>query len=722
MASPTASEKAPAHRESEAIRGFQKDQEKLIVERVNVILFLGWALTPFFGIIDYILYPQHFSRFIIYRLLAAACCFALYTINRKQRSAFTSFDLGIAAFYIVGLTIIKMILDTGGYGTPYYAGLSLVFLGWCTVLAVPVKLLAVHSLILYAIYVISVLVFVPFRDGSLFLANNMFLASTLAVALIASKVDYQLRFKEYLGRRALEDAQAQLKRYSEQLENLFAKSERNYQVLFDNANEGIFILQNNVIKFCNPRTMDLFGYSQEELGSTPFVELVLEEDRALLFQQQRPQMGDLKRIATTATFRINKKSGDIVWVDMNAVNIEWNEKPGSLVFLRDVTEKKLMEEELVHAQKMEAIGTLAGGIAHDFNNLLMGIVGYTSLILLNTDASDLRYERLKSIEQLVDRGANLTKQLLGFARGGKYEVRPTDPNELVSKSSDLFGRTRQELIIHRKYQTDVYAVDVDRGQIEQVLLNLYVNAWQAMPSGGELYLETKNVTLDKVFCRRHSITHGNYAKISVTDTGVGMDQATQQRIFEPFFTTKEMGRGTGLGLASAYGIVKNHDGLINVSSEVGKGTTFDIYLPASKKEVIVESALSAEVVRSTGTVLLVDDQDMILAVGQEMLKAIGYEVITAQGGKEALEIYEHRGNEIHVVILDMIMPAMSGGETYDKLKAVNPGVKVILSSGYSIDGQATEIIERGCNGFIQKPFNIKELSQKIREVLDAGAS
>ncbi len=704
--------------EQEAITGFRRDQEMLVMERVNVILFLGWALVPFFGIIDYILYPQYSTRFIIYRLIAAACCFALQTINKKKRSGVTSFYLGIAAFYIVGLAIIAMILETGGYGTPYYAGLSLVFLGWCTVLTVPVKLLAAHSLILYAIYILSVVLFLPYKNGPLFLSNNTFLASTLVIGLIASKVSYELRFKEYLGRTALEKAQDQLKCYSEQLEKLFAKSERNYQVLFENANEGIFVLQGNVIQFCNPSTTDLFGYSERELAHIPFVDLVVEEDRGLLSQEQQPHAVNLKTIPTTATFRIAKKSGDMAWVDMNAVNIEWAERPGLLVFLRDVTEKKLMEQELLNAEKMKAIGTLAGGIAHDFNNLLMGILGYVSLLLLNTEDSDPRYAKMSSIEKLVDRGANLTKQLLGFARGGKYEVKPTDPNGLVSQSSDLFGHTRQELTIHRTYEQDAYAVDVDRGQIEQVLLNLYVNAWQAMPSGGELHLETKNVTLDQAFCTRYSLKPGNYVRISVTDTGIGMDQATQQRIFEPFFTTKEMGRGTGLGLASAYGIIKNHNGLITVSSEVGRGTTFDIYLPASEKEAIRETVLSAEVVRSAETVLLVDDQDMILTVGEEMLKAIGYEVVTAQDGTEAVDIYKTRGKEIDIIILDMVMPSMGGGEAFDRLKAFDPGVKVILSSGYSIDGHASEIIERGCSGFIQKPFSISELSQKIREVLD----
>jgi two-component system, cell cycle sensor histidine kinase and response regulator CckA len=403
---------------------------------------------------------------------------------------------------------------------------------------------------------------------------------------------------------------------------------------------------------------------------------------------------------------------------MNAVSIEWGDKPGFLVFLRDVTEKKRMEAELIHAQKMEAIGTLAGGIAHDFNNILMGILGYTSLMLLNTEPDNTSHERLKSIEHLVESGADLTKQLLGFARGGKYEVKPTDVNELVRRSSEIFGRTKKEITIHRDYQKDLYIADVDRGQIEQVLLNLFVNAWQAMPGGGDLYLETSNVTLDEMYTRLHSIHSGNYVKISVTDNGTGMDQATQRRIFEPFFTTKGMGLGTGLGLASAYGIIKNHGGIINVYSEVGRGTTFTIYLPASTRAIFEEKIIPVEAKKSTESVLIVDDQDMILAVARDMLKALGYKVFTAQGGKEALAIYNENKKGIDVVILDMIMPSMSGGETFDKLKAINPDVRVILSSGYSINGQATEIMQRGCNGFIQKPFNIKELSQKIREVLD----
>ena len=391
---------------------------------------------------------------------------------------------------------------------------------------------------------------------------------------------------------------------------------------------------------------------------------------------------------------------------------------GAIESVRDITERKNLESQLLQAQKLQAIGTLAGGIAHDFNNLLMAVLGYTSLMLMDVDPGHRHYEKLKIIEKQVQSGADLTKQLLGFARGGKYEVKPTDMNELLIKSSDIFGRTKRDIVIHRKLQDDLYTVEIDRSQIEQVLLNLYINAWHAMPTGGELYLETQNIIFDEGYANRYPIKPGQYVKVSVTDTGIGMDEATKQRIFEPFFTTREMGRGAGLGLASVHGIIKNHSGMINVYSEKGKGTTFNIYLPASGKEHIEDKVISDELLKGREMVLFVDDQDVVIDVGKAILEELGYTVLLAKSGQEAVDVYAERMEEIDLVILDMVMPTVSGGETYDRLKEINPGIKVILSSGYSLNGQASGILERGCNGFIQKPFNVNELSKKIREVLE----
>jgi two-component system, cell cycle sensor histidine kinase and response regulator CckA len=354
---------------------------------------------------------------------------------------------------------------------------------------------------------------------------------------------------------------------------------------------------------------------------------------------------------------------------------------------------------------------------------LMGIQGYTSLMLLDTHPSQPHHEKMKNIEQYVLKGADLTKQLLGFARGGKYEVQATDLNEMVEKSSRLFGRTKKEISIHAQFQPEVWTVEVDQGQIEQVLLNFYVNAWQAMPGGGDLYLETENVYWNESQSQPYHITPGRYVRLSVRDTGVGMDEKTQERIFEPFFTTKEMGRGTGLGLASAYGIIKSHGGFINVSSQKGQGTTFTVHLPASDKEApaLGVPGSSASLVCGGETILLVDDEDMIRKVASEMLARLGYSVLEARSGKEAINQLTTHREEVAIVILDLIMPGMSGSETYDHLKAIRSNIRVLLSSGYSVSGEATKIINRGCEGFIQKPFDINKLSIKIREILDRRA-
>ncbi len=386
--------------------------------------------------------------------------------------------------------------------------------------------------------------------------------------------------------------------------------------------------------------------------------------------------------------------------------------------IRNEEEKKTLQAQLLVAQRLESLGTMAGGVAHDFNNLLMGIQGRTAIMLINKTPDEKDYEHLKGIEEYVKSAANLTKQLLGFARGGKYEVKPTNMNTILQKQNQMFGRTMKEVRIHEKYEEDLWIVDVDRSQLEQVLMNLYVNAWQAMPTGGDLYIQTNNIDIGEEDAKLHQTSPGRFIKISVTDTGIGMDEDTRQQIFVPFFTTKQMGRGTGLGLASTYGIVTNHNGFITVYSEVGEGTSFNLYLPAVfDKEAVQIEELPKTITRGTETILLVDDEDFILDVGRDLLSQLGYKVEVAKGGNAAIDYYSTHYPSIDVVIVDMIMPDLSGGKVFDRLREIDPEVKVLLSSGYSIDGQATEILKRGCNGFIQKPFTATQLSRKLREIL-----
>ncbi|MBI5590462.1 MAG: PAS domain S-box protein [Deltaproteobacteria bacterium] len=507
-------------------------------------------------------------------------------------------------------------------------------------------------------------------------------------------------------------------------EVLVKASEAKYRALVNNIQDGVFILQDNKLRFVNEALAHMMGYSVEEMTDLEFLPLVAPEYRQLTADRyRRRQAGET--IDSEYEFDILHKDGSTrLTVNMNIGSFSFRGKTANLGTIKDITDKKRaeqdrqkLENQLQQAHKMEAVGTLAGGIAHDFNNLLMGILGNATLTLMNMDPSHPGYDRLKNIEKYVQSGADLTRQLLGFARGGKFEVKPTNLNELIQRTSEMFGRTKKEITISLRLQKDIWTVDVDRSQIEQVLLNFYVNAWQAMPAGGNLHLQTANEILDTSYIQAFSVIPGNYVRFSITDTGVGMDSHTQKRVFEPFFTTKEKGRGTGLGLASAYGIIKNHGGFINVYSEKGRGTSFTVYLPASKKSVCAEKDIREPVVKGSGTVLLVDDEQMILDVGGQMLEKLGYQVLTAPNGKEAITLFERHRDDIVLVILDMIMPVLGGSETFDKLKSMHPSLKVLLSSGYAVDGQASDILKRGCNGFIQKPFNLEQLSQKTSEVL-----
>jgi two-component system cell cycle sensor histidine kinase/response regulator CckA len=528
--------------------------------------------------------------------------------------------------------------------------------------------------------------------------------------------------------------QKRLKSEKEVINGKLEVSEDRYRYLVENSPDIIYTLdRNGNFTFISDAVERILGFYSEQLIGKHYTHIIHEDDlekSQWTFNERRT--GDRATSGIELRLKSIKNDEEAVPCEVKHVTVELKctgmyDKPsterakrhlGTHGVARDISDRKRLEAQLQQSQKMEAMGTLAGGIAHDFNNLLMVIQGHISLMLLKIDSQHAHFDRLKSIEECIQSAAALTGQLLGFARGGKYDVKPIDINATLRKTSKMFGRTKKDVVIREKYGKGIYPVDADQGQIEQVLLNLYVNAMQAMPAGGELRLETRNVSFNPFSLRPFNLEPGDYVKISVTDNGLGMDEKTQQRIFEPFFTTKGMGRGTGLGLASAYGIIKNHKGVIDVESKQGIGTTFSLYLPASQTEVSHGEDASDGLLRGTETVLLVDDEAMIMQVGKGILEALGYKVLTAAGGKEALDVYQANRDAIAITILDMVMPGLGGGETYDALKSINPDVKVLLSSGYSSAGQATEILKRGCNGFLQKPFNIGALSEKIREILD----
>ena len=512
---------------------------------------------------------------------------------------------------------------------------------------------------------------------------------------------------------------------SKKTEQALRESEERFRELAELMPETIFEMDlNGDLTFVNRNAYNYFGYTPTDMkqGLSSF-DMIIPTDRDRATQNvARILNGERSGINEYTALR---KDGTTFPVIIHSAPIFKEGKPiGLRGFMIDNTDRKKAEEErrklevqFHQAQRFEALGTLAGGIAHDFNNLLMNIQGNTSLMLFEINNTHPHFDPLKNIEKQVKSGAHLTRQMLGYARKGKFNVKPIDLNQIVDESAKTFGRTRKEITIERNFENDLFPTAADEGQIEQVLLNLYVNAADAMPNGGKLFLKTRNVTHLNIKGDQYNPEPGNYVQLNISDNGCGMGKAILERIFDPFFTTKEMGRGTGLGLASVYGIIKSHDGYIDVESEKYQGTTFTIFLPASEDGVEADSETDAKLIRGSGTLLIVDDEELVLDVGVNMLEKLGYTVLEAHNGTEGVEIFKANHHKIKMVILDIIMPDMGGGEVYEKIKTINPDVKVLLSSGYSVDGQAIELLERGCDGFMQKPFTMEELSGKITQIL-----
>ena len=501
------------------------------------------------------------------------------------------------------------------------------------------------------------------------------------------------------------------------VERALIESEEKYRLLVENANEAIFILQEGRVEFPNRKAREIGRFLGVDLQKTPFTEYIHPLDRERVIERHRRRMRG-QQLPDTYSFRLIGTGNREMWVELSAILITWEGKRATLNFLRDVTEQKEIERRLQQVLRMEALGALSAGIAHDFNNLLMGIQGRISLMLLNLQTSHPHYRDLREMESIVGSGSDLTKQLLGFTRGGRYQVKPADINDLINETSTLFGRAKKPVQIRRRLRRDVWPVEIDRGQVGQVLLNLLVNASEAMPEGGHVYLGSRNVVLGSDFVAPHGVPAGRFVKITVRDTGAGMDERTLQRVFEPFFTTKELGRGTGLGLASAYGIVRNHGGIIVASSNLGVGTTFEIYLPASEKEVLEEATPSlGPIPAGTETILLVEDEPRVLDICERFLKKTGYSVLPARSGSDAIKIFETQKGKIDMVVLDMIMSDMSGEEVLDRLKTADPDVKVLVSTGYAIQEQGMKFTSGRRVNFIQKPYSFRTLAREIRRIL-----
>jgi two-component system cell cycle sensor histidine kinase/response regulator CckA len=500
------------------------------------------------------------------------------------------------------------------------------------------------------------------------------------------------------------------------------ESEEKYRLHFENVTDVIYSID---LKFrvlsISPSVERVLGYRPEELVGKPFQDLNLLAEEYL-----ETAFSDVRRVLageriSPSVYEFIAKDGTGKFGEVSGAPLVRDGKVVAIVSVaRDITERKQLEARLRQAQKMDAIGQLAAGIAHDFNNLLTPIGGFAELLLWKAPEGSKQQEYLRQIKVAAERAAALTRQLRLFSRQEEGKCCPIQLNSVVKETRELLERSiPKDITIELRLESELWAVEADPSQMSQVLMNLGINARDAMPDGGTLTLETRNVTLDEDYARIVlEARPGRYVRLSVSDTGCGMSPEVQARLFEPFFTTKEVGKGTGLGLAVVYGIVKGHGGFINVYSEVGRGSTFHIYLLAIESAVEERGVDESELPTGTETLLLVDDEELVRALGQSVLERCGYTILTAWNGVQAMEVYQAHREEIALVVLDVIMPQMGGRECLRRLRALDPQVKVLISTGYTAKGLAEELVAEGALGVVEKPFRLQDFATAVRTTID----
>jgi len=502
------------------------------------------------------------------------------------------------------------------------------------------------------------------------------------------------------------------------------QSEERFRAAFRTSPDSIAIsgLSDGRYININDGFTTMLGYDRDAVIGRTSEDLKIWDDpgdRQTLVQELKA-----KGVVNNMEVRLAAKGGIVKTGLMSASLFDYHGTPHVLSVTRDVTVLKTTERQLQQAQKMEAIGILAGGVAHDFNNILQVINGYTQLMTLEKSETDPDHAKLGEIEKAVEHAAQLVRQLLTFSRKAEYKTAALDLNKEIISVRKILERTLPKMIdINLHLGRELALITADPVQIEQVLLNLGTNAADAMPDGGTLVIETENITLTDHYLDTHvGARAGEYVLLSVSDTGQGMDKDVVEHIFEPFFTTKEFGKGTGLGLASVYGIVKSYGGYISCYSEVGQGTTFKLYLPAAEHQAVPEEKNTEGNLprRGTETILLVDDEESIRTFASAVLGRFGYRVVTGASGEEALEIIGRTEGKIALVILDLGMPGMGGHKCLQEIRRINPSAKVLIASGYSMNGHVKKSLETGAAGYIGKPYRINVLLQKVREILDEG--
>lgn len=505
------------------------------------------------------------------------------------------------------------------------------------------------------------------------------------------------------------------------IERSLKESEERFRIALEANPDPVLLCDSEQrVVYFNPAFTRVFGWTRNEGEGRPMVQFMPEASRHELSALSETLFKQ-KTLPITET-RLLTKDNRQLWVEITGAvyDGEDGQPIGSILNIRDISVQKQLQRQLQRTRRLESLSKLAGGIAHNFNNLLMSIQFSAELIRLDNAPSPSITDNLSNIFKCINSGSELTQQLLGMARTGKYAPRPLDINKNILSCLEEFSRDACDININWNLEKRVWRIEADRAQIRIVLTSLFNRAGQAMTRGGSLFVTSENVHLDETASALQNLAPGRFVKISVTDTGSALDHYTQEHIFDPFYTDLFMADGKGLGLASAYGITRNHGGNITLESLQGKGSTFHIHLPAIQKPKPVEVDKTIPGKRTSQTVLLVDDEKIVAQTGAAMLEKIGFEVLVACNAEAALETFAAHSEKVELVLLDMVMPGASGEEIFKKLKAIDPHIKIILCSGYSIHGEASRIMAQGCDGFLQKPFSLEKLSTKIDEIIGQG--
>ncbi len=700
---------------------------KLTQDWLGTVLIIGAILFPALQFMDYFVSPDTFIRFMAYRLIISGVFILLYYLNRRKRSKAYQYSIASIATALCAITIELAVLKSGGQSSTYYA--AMIILAICGLGFVPISMPLAFILvgIVYGIYVVPILLTETITSG-VFVSNNAFLIASFVMGLLLRYnnqklivTELQLRAELSEDKRKLELASLSLKDQVAEKTGELTISEQKYRGLFDNATDGIAVLdRNGAITDVNRQFCALHGFARESILGAKYRLL-----RAGPFEGEPDERLTRMLQGESLLYEAEhyRNDGSRVQLEISAQAIEIGGVVHIQSFHRDITEKKQLQEQAIQSQKMESMGVLAGGIAHDFNNTLTAILGHTEVLRRRIRSDDFGLRRIKTIEDAAKRAGLMVSKLLSFARKESLELVPTDLNMVVMDTTELLGRTFIDRKITVKVETEpsIPAVSGDSIHLEQVITNLAMNAMDAMPGGGALMITTSVMEVGAQSSPiRPFLAPGKYVVLTVGDTGTGIAPEVRSRIFEPFFTTKPAGKGTGLGLAMVYGIVKSHQGEVRVRSELGVGTTFELYFPSLDRPAGLRNLEFAGIplyeAAGSECVLVVDDEQDILSYIKDTLDFHGYRTFATDSPVYAQELFHEMSDDFDLVITDMVMPLLNGAELSRQFKTIKRNIKVIGITGFSggtLAGKAGDL-----DALIKKPFDGAKLLRTVRSVLD----